>query len=102
MRLTVEPTDREPVLGPPIRNDKPAPAPVPVAPGIVRRPDGTLGTVIAPPPPAPAKPLPVVHIDDDACDLKSPTFTGVTVVFIGGAWELLEFDDQTKKQLGCI
>jgi hypothetical protein len=38
-------------LGSPIRPDKPAPAPVPVSPGIVRNPDGTLATNAPPPPP---------------------------------------------------
>ena len=38
-------------LGPAIRDTKPAPAPVPVAPGIVRDADGRLSTNA--PPPAP-------------------------------------------------
>lgn len=47
MRSTPEPTERElPPLGAPIRQQQPAPAPVPHAPGILRQPDGRLETQI--------------------------------------------------------
>lgn len=36
-------------LGAPIRPAPPAPAPVPVSPGVVRNPDGTFQTKIEPP-----------------------------------------------------
>ena len=51
MKTVTEPIDRGPVLGPVIREHKPAPAPVPVAPGIVRTLDGKLSTDL--PEPAP-------------------------------------------------
>lgn len=56
MRTTDQPEQFQP-LGPPMRNERaPEPTPVPVAPGIVRDPDGTLRTII-PPPSAPAPAL---------------------------------------------
>ena len=61
MRSTNEPADSALPLGKPLRSTKPAPAPVPVAPGVVRNADGTLETVIAPPAPVWH---PVVHIED--------------------------------------
>lgn len=57
------PADTLPTLGAPLRDAKPAAAPVPVSPGVVRNADGTLATN-APPPPiytAPA-PAPIVWI----------------------------------------
>lgn len=52
MRSTNEPQDSVlGGLGSPIRSEKPAPAPTPVSPGIVRNPDGTLATNAPPPPP---------------------------------------------------
>lgn len=50
MKSTPEPQDSAPVLGQVIRPTKPAPAPVPVAPGVVRNASGQLETRI----PAPA------------------------------------------------
>ncbi len=52
MRSTPEPTERAlPPLGAPIRQQQPEPAPVQVAPGVVRRPDGTLETQLPDPQP---------------------------------------------------
>jgi hypothetical protein len=59
MKSTPEPFDRAPVLGEVIRSPKPAPAPVPLGNGVVRNPDGTLSTNIAPPAPV-WHPLPVI------------------------------------------
>lgn len=73
-------------LGKAIRQDKPAPAPVPVAPGIVRNQSGNLETQIAPP-------APVWH----------PVVTPV-IVTDGQAedWEGLGLTSYTSALLGCI
>lgn len=60
-------------LGPAIRNTPPAPAPIPVAPGIVRDADGRLSTNAAPPPPPPPAPVydwpyGVIGIYDEQCE----------------------------------
>lgn len=53
MRTIPDPAERGiPPLGSPIRPAAPAPAPVPVAPGIVQGPDGRLETQI----PVPSQP----------------------------------------------
>jgi hypothetical protein len=52
MRTTQDnPIDSLGTLGAPIRQQQPAPAPVPHAPGILRRPDGTLETQLPDPQP---------------------------------------------------
>ncbi len=68
MNCTRDPLDSPLPLGKPIRDEKPAPAPVPTGvPGILKKPDGKLITDIAPPSrpyvaPAPAPVMPDIPI----------------------------------------
>lgn len=69
---TDNPMDPLGTLGAPIREAKPAPAPAPVAPGIVRNADGTLSTQIPDPQPLWAAPIYTPRIrserDEQTCD----------------------------------
>lgn len=73
MKTTPEPTDRDIALGTPIREVKPAPAPTPVAPGVVRNPNGTLETRITP---APIWTPPPIQKDGQTNDWPSPDILG--------------------------
>jgi len=70
MKTNPEAADTPLPLGAPIRQSKPAAAPVPVAPGVVRGADGKLQTTERPQPLIDwryGNPIaPVVHQDDDA------------------------------------
>lgn len=98
MRSTNDnPADPLGSLGAPIRQAQPAPAPTPTGtPGVYRGADGKAFTA-TPPPPAPVFTvpvlpvygMPVVHIDDETCDMREP----VTAELI---------DPLTLAQLGCI
>lgn len=86
MRTTPD-TSSDPLgsLGAPIREHKPAPAPAPVSPGVVRNPDGSFETKLpingpryAPPPQAPAAPA----ADEQTGDVF-PVYDGAPIIFLG-------------------